>query len=69
MVMLLRNIRPDRGNVNGTMYVVIDMTDNLLFLQSIFGTHHGDRIALPELNSLLGQSIFQYWALSAASFR
>lgn len=39
LVMLLRNICPDRGHVNGARYVVVDMTDNLLFLKSVSGTH------------------------------
>lgn len=53
-MMLLRNFRPNEGHVNGTRYVVVDMTESLLLLQSVSGRHQGDQIARPRINCSSG---------------
>ena len=56
--MLLRNIRPKQGHVNGTRYVVVNMTDNLLFLRAVSGTNQGESFVLPRMNCLPGMEDF-----------
>ena len=50
IVMLLRNLRPAQGHVNGTRYVVENFTNNLLFLRAVSGAHRGSRIVIPRMN-------------------
>ena len=57
-MMLLRNIRPKQGHVNGTRYVVVNMTDNLLFLRAVSGTNQGESFVLPRMNCLPGMEDF-----------
>ena len=52
VVMLLRNIRQNCGHVNGTRYVVHNMTKNLLFLRAVSGTCKGSSILLPRMNCI-----------------
>ncbi len=42
IVMLLRNLRPNKGHVNGARYVIENMTDNLLHLKSVTGAFKGN---------------------------
>lgn len=56
--MLLRNVRPDKGNVNGTRYVVLDIMENILFLKSISGNYQREHIALPRTKCLPGNEDF-----------
>ena len=58
VVVLLRNIRPKQGHVNGTRYVVINMTDSLPFLQALSGTNQGESFLLPRINCLPGMEEF-----------
>lgn len=58
IVMLLRNIRPRDGHVNGTRYVVENMSANLLFLRAVSGTHRGNALALPRMNCSPGVEDF-----------
>ncbi len=58
VVMLLRNIRPRFGHVNGTRYIVERMTANFLFLISASGTHKGSRLSLPRMNCAPGTDEF-----------
>ncbi|CDF37673.1 unnamed protein product [Chondrus crispus] len=46
IVMLLRNIDPATGHVNGARYVIENMTNNLLFLRVTTGSHQGNRLCL-----------------------
>ena len=47
--MLLRNLDPTAGHVNGTQYVMENMTNNLLFLRVTTGSHEGNRLCLPRM--------------------
>ena len=58
VVMLLRNIRQNCGHVNGTRYVVHNMTKNLLFLRAVSGTCKGSSILLPRMNCIPGKDDF-----------
>ena len=58
VVMLLRNIRPKKGHVNGARYIVSNFTDSLLFLKSISGSHQGEYFILPRMNCLPGMEDF-----------
>ena len=49
IVMLLRNINPSDGHVNGIRYQVVRMTNNLLMLKSIMGVHKGKILSLPKM--------------------
>lgn len=57
-VMLLRNIRQSDGHVNGTRYVALNMTQTLLFLKAVSGTHKGSKLALPRINCMPGNDDF-----------
>ena len=58
VVMLLRNIRQNCGHVNGTRYVVHNMTKNLLFLRAVSGTAKGNSLVLPRMNCIPGMDDF-----------
>ena len=58
IVMLLRNVKPSSGHVNGTRYVVENMTPNLLFLTSVSGSKTGVRLILPRMNCTVGKDDF-----------
>ncbi|CDF36818.1 partial DNA helicase [Chondrus crispus] len=49
IVMLLRNVDPATGHVNGARYVTENMTNNLLFLRVTTGSHQGNRLCLPRM--------------------
>ncbi|CDF38756.1 unnamed protein product [Chondrus crispus] len=49
IVMLLRNLDPATGHVNGARYVIQNMTNNLLFLHVTTGSHQGNRLCLPRM--------------------
>ena len=68
VVMLLRNIRPKQGHVNGTRYVVVNMTDNLLFLRAVSGKNQGESFALPRMNCLPGMEDFPIPAFRRCQF-
>ncbi len=48
--MLLRNIKPSCGHVNGSKYILDRMTSSVLFLIVISGTHKGATLTLPRMN-------------------
>ena len=58
IVVLLRNIKPSSGHVNGTRYFVENMTFNLLFLTSVSGSKKGVRLVLPRMNCTVGKDDF-----------
>ncbi|CDF40386.1 ATP dependant DNA helicase [Chondrus crispus] len=49
ILMLLRNLDPATGHVNGARYVIENMTNNLLFLHVTTGSHQGNRLCLPRM--------------------
>ena len=46
IVILLRNLDPTAGHVNGARYVIEDMTNTLLFLRVTTESHEGNRLCL-----------------------
>ena len=58
VVMLLRKIRQNCGHMNGTRYVVHNMTKNLLFLRAISGICKGNSILLSRMNCIPGKDDF-----------
>lgn len=53
-----KRIRPRQGHVIGTRHVVVNMTDKILFLRAISGTHVGEYLALPRMNYETGMEDF-----------
>ncbi len=49
MVMLLRNLCPQKGHVNSARYSVEHMLSNLLHLKVAVGSHAGSRLTLPRV--------------------
>jgi len=49
VIMLLLNVDPLNGHVNGARYILESMTNNILFAKLASGTHIGGRIALPRM--------------------
>ena len=58
IVMLLRNIKPSSGHVNGTRYVVENMTPNVLFLTSVSDSKTGEQLILPRMNCTVSKDDF-----------
>ncbi len=58
IAMLLRNLRPNKGHVNGARYVVEGTTNNVLHLRSVIGAFRGERLALPRVKCRLGDQNF-----------
>ncbi len=58
IVILLRNLRPNKGHVNGARYVIENMTDNVLYLKSVTGAFKGERLALPRVKCRPGDDNF-----------
>ncbi len=56
--MPLHNIRQKCGHVNGTRYVVENMTKNLLFFKAVSGTAKGNPLVLPRMNRIPGADEF-----------
>lgn len=50
IVMILRNLNPIKGNVNGTRYVVENMTSNFLFLLISTDMDEGAQLTLPGIS-------------------
>ncbi len=48
-VMLLRNLCPQEGHVNGARHTVEHMSNNLLHLKVAVGSHAGKRLTLPRV--------------------
>ena len=68
VVMLLRNIKPSAGYVNGTRYVVVRMITNLLFLTSVSGSKTGSRVMLPRRNCRVSKDDFPIPGLKRCQF-
>ena len=47
--MVLRNLRPNEGHINGARYVIENMTDNVLHLKSVTGEFKGRSLAHPKV--------------------
>ena len=58
IVMLLRNLNPMHGHVNGARYQVVRMSNTLLILKSITGVHSGKILALPRMPCSPGDENF-----------
>ncbi|CDF40018.1 unnamed protein product [Chondrus crispus] len=63
IVMLLRNLHPTSGHVNGARYVIEKMTNNLFFLRVTSGSHEGNRLCLPRMPCRPGDDNFPFLAL------
>ncbi|PXF44603.1 ATP-dependent DNA helicase pif1 [Gracilariopsis chorda] len=48
-MMLLRNLDPSTGHVNGALYTVEDMQSNVLFLPLASGVNRGNPLCLPRM--------------------
>ena len=58
IVMLLCNLRPNKGHVNRARYVIENMTDNVLHLKSVTGVFKGEHLALPRVKYKLSDDNF-----------
>ena len=58
IVMLLPSIMPSSGHVNGTRYVVDNLTPNVIFLTSVSGSKTGERPILPRMNCTVSKDDF-----------
>ena len=56
--MVLQNIKPSVGHVNGARYVIESMNPNLLLLASVFGPRKGTRLILPRMNCAISKEEF-----------
>ncbi|CDF38180.1 ATP dependant DNA helicase PIF1 [Chondrus crispus] len=63
IVMLLRNLHPTSGHVNGARYVIEKMTNNLFFLRVTSGSHEGNRLCLPRMPCGPGDDKIPFLAL------
>jgi len=68
IVMLLRNLNPAHGHVNGARYQVVRMTNTLLILKSIMGVHAGKILALPRMPCSPGDENFPIQGFVRAQF-
>ncbi|CDF37017.1 ATP dependant DNA helicase [Chondrus crispus] len=68
IVMLLRNLDPATGHVNGARYVIDNMTNNLLFLHVTTGSHQGNRLCLPRMPCRPGDDNFPIPGLTRTQF-
>lgn len=58
IVMLLRNLEPAKGHVNGSRYIVEKMSNSLLHLKSACGEFKGERLLLPRVPFSPGDNQF-----------
>ena len=58
IVKFLRNMKLSAGHVNGTTYVVVRITTNLLFLTSVSGSKTVSRLKLPRMNCTISKDGF-----------
>ena len=68
IVMLLRNIKPSAGHVNGARYVVENMTPTLLYLRSTSGSRTGVRLILPRMNCTVSKDDFPILGFRTCQF-
>ncbi len=68
IVMLLRNLRPNKGHMNGARCVIENMTDNVLHSKSVKGAFKGERLALPTVKCRPGDDNFPIFGFTRRHF-
>ncbi len=67
--LMVRNLRPKKGHANCVRYVIEGITDNELFLRSVFGAFKGEYLAFPQVKGLPGDQGFTIAEFIRRQFR